>query len=46
MDDLLRMAEQPNKFRLSSYLRNKVLKEKARRELAGGNYGGGSITTY
>lgn len=32
MEDLLVMAEQPHKFRLSNYLRNKVVKERARRE--------------
>jgi len=32
MEDLMRMAEQPHKFRLSNYLRNKVAKERARRE--------------
>ena len=31
MDDLIRMADQPEKFRLSNYLRNKVLKERAKR---------------
>ncbi len=32
MDDLLKMADQPHKFRLSNYLRNKVIRERAKRE--------------
>ena len=34
MDDLIRMSEQPRKFTMSNYLRNKVKKERMKRGLS------------